>query len=218
MPPSQACSAALLAARQTRRLLLALRMCGPSLTRIHVAFCHHACHVSVRHVALLMQRIRLFFLFFFFALSLRVDSFLSRAPSWPQPLFLVFLAPPELSHLSTAFLALSEPSPLSLVFLASPGPLLLSLVCHAPHEPASLTCLLQKHRLSTLLLFAREKRTTPQDSSPLRRRNCGKVVQKRDALKHTMCPLSGQVLHHGTQHLPKNPNFSPPQATPRHRK
>ena len=38
---SRACSAALLAARQTRRLPLALRMCGPLSTRIHHALCHH---------------------------------------------------------------------------------------------------------------------------------------------------------------------------------
>ena len=38
---SRACSAALLAARQTRRLLLALRMCGPLSARIHHALCPH---------------------------------------------------------------------------------------------------------------------------------------------------------------------------------
>ena len=37
----QACSAACLAARQILRRPLAVRMCGPLLTRTHHAFCHH---------------------------------------------------------------------------------------------------------------------------------------------------------------------------------
>ena len=99
---SRACSAALLAARQTRRLPLALRMCGPLSTRIHHALCHHVmCLFDTWHSACTEFAFSCCLLGLHLALvPLPGLSHRSRAPPGPQLLFLAQLVLPEHSFLS----------------------------------------------------------------------------------------------------------------------
>ena len=55
-----------------------------------------------------------------------------------------------------------------------------------------------------------------QNPSPPRRRKCVKFFQS-PVLSEAPYPLSNQALRHGQSHLPKNPMFRGPHATPRHR-
>ena len=59
----------------------------------------------------------------------------------------------------------------------------------------------------------REKRQNP---SPHRPRKCVKFFQNQ-VLSQAPYPLTNQVLRHGQSHLPKNPMFRSPHASPRHR-
>ena len=75
---SRACSAALLAARQTRRRPRAVRMCGPLFTRIHHAFLHHVMCLFDTSFSSCIE-------FSFLAsthFSCVVTSFASWCPSW----------------------------------------------------------------------------------------------------------------------------------------
>ena len=101
---SRACSAALLAARQTRRRPRAVCMCGPLSTRIHHAFLHHFLH-ALNSLPSSLQRT-----------SLALSSLLRALPGRR----LLFL---ELFLLLLDLLARSEHSLLS---LAPPEPSLLS--------------------------------------------------------------------------------------------
>ena len=102
LSPSRACSAALLAARQTRRRPLALRMLDPSSIRIHHAFPRH---VSVRHITVFTKLVSvLSFTLLLNAFFLRSISylftFLFSPPPGPQLHSLALFAPSEHSLLS----------------------------------------------------------------------------------------------------------------------
>ena len=122
---SRACSAALLAVRQTHRRPRAVLMCGPLSTQIHQAFFHHVMCLFDTSFSRTES-------VSFFSSTHSSCVVISSFPSWPsrtlllahEPSFL--LAPPALSSAPLAppalFCAPFPPLALSFVLLALPAP------------------------------------------------------------------------------------------------